>query len=307
MATIDGKAALAAELDRLAPTNPVAAAAPRGTSIAAYLTAGVDAETAAGDLDGPFWRLTTHLLQDMSIWWAPESYTLLPTMAPWCIRDRAARYDQGPESWGAPNADGYFRDDNSVIKKLPLPVDVRSPQGHPYADSARLHRGFTACHIWRELADGGVGGADPWIYSFMPNLVWVPQPINSLTDHHPRVQALLKATSLSIFPGREGGGTRAYTDRVWGRLTPPELAVPQEPVLDADRLAYFAADEAFVRRRLGYLDKVVDAVDHILAGQPIKRIFASRFTAGLPLIPHDRLRALRSDLGVYAAAVRAGL
>lgn len=133
--SLDGKVELAAELDRLSAGDPVAAAAPRATGIAGYLTHGINTEMAAGNNEGPHWRLTLQLLQRLSIWWSPSGYAQLPTMTPWCIRDRSARYDQGPESWGAPREDGYLRDDNSIIKKLPLALPVTAAADHIYSSS----------------------------------------------------------------------------------------------------------------------------------------------------------------------------
>lgn len=307
MRRIDGTACLVEELDRLSATNSVASSAPRGTGIARYLTEGLSTEAAAGNGDGPFWRVTLHLLQRLSIWWSPDGYALLPTVTPWCIRDRSARWDRGPESWGAPRKDGYLRDDNSIIKKLPFSLMVTAPAGHVYA-GGRAARGFTACHIWRELDDGGIGGTDPWIYSFMANLVWIPTPLNSLTDHHPRVQALLQATSQAIFCGHEGATTAAYTDYAWNRLAPPSVPEPVKPRLDLDSLAFFEATPAFIRRRLAYLDKFVAGADTVLAGRPLtKKLVSSRYTAGLPLLAPESVQQFRTTLYDYAHAVRAGL
>ena len=96
-------------------------------------------------------------------------------------RDRSARHDNGPEMWRAPRSDGYLRDDNSIIKKLPRPLAVDSPVGHPYS-KRRAWRGFMACHLWSDLPDGALAGADPWLYSFPPNLVWLHMPIARLSD-----------------------------------------------------------------------------------------------------------------------------
>ncbi len=307
MRSIDGRAGLVAELDRLSGTDPVASGAPRGTGIARYLSEGLLTEAATGNREGPYWRLTLHLLQRLSIWWSPGGYALIPTMTPWCIRDRSARWDQGPESWGSPHENGYLRDDNSIIKKLPIPLNVTASTGHVYA-GGKASRGFTACHIWRKLDDGGIGGSDPWIYSFMANLVWIPSPLNSLTDHHPRVQALLQATSRAIFCGHEGISTAAYTDYAWNRLIPHGVPVPVEPRLDVDNLAFFEINSAFVERRLVYLDKFVAGADTVLAGRPLStKLVSSRYTAGLPLLDPESVQKFRAMLHDYAHAVRAGL
>lgn len=238
MPGIDGRVELVAELDRLSAASALAAAAPRGTGLASYLANGINREAAAGTIDGAFWRMTVHLLQRLSIWWSPGGYSAMPIMTPWCIRDRSARYEQGPEMWGAPRADGYLRDDNSIIKKLPLPLSVNAETTSAFA-GRRPWRGFTACHIWRELEDGSIGGVDQWIYSFMPNLVWLPSPLSSLTDHFPRVRALLQRTSQVLFRGHEGVTTSSYTDYVWDRLEPAARSHGDEPALEPKLLARF--------------------------------------------------------------------
>lgn len=304
LAGLDGNAELSAELDRLGETSPLAAAAPRGTGLAKFLATGINAETATGDLGGPAWALTTHLIQRLGIWWPPEGFDLLPVMTPWCIRDRSARYDQGPEMWSAPREDGYLRDDNSIIKKLPLPLTVAAPAGHPYA-GRKPWRGYTACHIWRELEDGGIGGADQWIYSNMANLVWLPTPIMSLTDHHPRVKALLERTSRHVFAGQGGGAVKSYVDYSLGRLT---LTEPDGPVLDTGRLARFDVTRAFISRRLSTIDKFTTGVDEVLAGRPLSRkLVSSRYTAAMPLLDREALTTFRDTLSSYASAVRVGL
>jgi hypothetical protein len=302
---IDGTVELFAELDRLSEGSRVARLAPRGTGVAGYLARGIDQEAAAGILDGQFWRLTTHLIQQLGIWWSPSGFAAIPVMTPWCIRDRSARYDQGPESWGAPRADGYLRDDNSIIKKLPLPLTVVAGANSPYA-GRRPWRGFTACHIWRELEDGGIGGVDQWIYSNMVNLIWLPSPIMSLTDHNPRVKSLLRRTSRRIFEGKEGATTKRYVDHAWARLTAPVADEADE--LDLGALAMFDVSPAFVSRRLAYLDRFVNGADEVLGGKPLsKKIICTRYSVGMPLLDRDALELFRADLADYASAVRAGL
>lgn len=120
---IDGSLELASVLDHISRDFPAADRAPRTSALAAHLKAGLMAEpqSAAETL-----ALVRELLERSSIWWSPASFSMMPILVPWAIRDRSARYDQGPESWSAPRADGYLRDDNSIIKKLPLTLTIRA-------------------------------------------------------------------------------------------------------------------------------------------------------------------------------------
>lgn len=299
---IDGDVELALELDQLSAHSPVAAGAPRGAGLTRYLARGFTAEAADESPHTPYWDLTVHLLQHLSIWWPNFAYGVLPTMTPWSIRDRSARYDQGPESWGAPRADGYFRDDNSIIKKLPLTLTVHAPSRAGY-DGRKPWRGFTACHIWRELEGGTIGGLDPWIYSFMPNLVWLPRPLAGLTDYHSAVQSLLKRTSYALFRHAEVDGAREYSEYVWSLLAPNGLDAGR--ILRVESLARFNVDAGFVRRRLAYIDKVVSACSGLTAGEPIKgKLICSRYTEGLPMLERQVISELGDQLGRYAEAVR---
>jgi len=307
MRGIDAKVELSAELDRLAQTSAVAAAAPRGAGLAGYLAAGIDAETIRGEQAGEFWLVTVRLIQRLSIWWPPSAYGVLPVMTPWCIRDRRARYQHGPEMWGAPRADGYLRDDNSIIKKLPLPLLVDAPEGSRY-HAQKPWRGFTACHIWRDLEDGTIGGVDQWVYSFMPNLVWLPSAISPLTDHHQRTRELLQRSSQLLFRGNSEGATSRYTDYVWAKLAPRSAEPATGPSLDLAELAFFGVDRAFINRRLAYIDTFVDGVDRVLAGLPLARkIICTRYTAGMPLLEPAALTVFRTELDDYRTAVRADL
>ena len=220
--SIDGTDELIAELDRLSAQLEVAARAPRWKALYRYLAEGMSPQARLGE-PGPseFEDLTERLLVRMSIWWSADAYRLMPVMTPWCVRDRSCRYDQGPEEWGAPREDGYLRDDNSIIKKLPLPVTVTAPPNHPY--HGRCWWGFTACHIWRELPGGAIAGEDPWLYSFMPNLVWLPSWLAPLTDRHEsHVQELLQRVSYQRYRRAPvEPAVAAYAEHGWSRLGEP--------------------------------------------------------------------------------------
>lgn len=298
---ISGDEALTDELNQLSQDLRTAAAAPRGNGLAAYLAAGLAAEPLT-DCPGPFERLTRRLLQRLTVWWPPSAYASLPTMVPWCIRDRTARYDHGPESWGMPNDDGHFRDDNSIIKKLPLPLPIDAPPGHPYAHG-KVQRGFTACHIWRELPDGRIAGTDPWLYSFMPNLVWMPSALSYLSDQHEsHVQRILQATSIGMFRSVEvRTPLGAYAETAWAALPAPP---PGTSPLDIDELALFHVDGKFIQRRAAYLTQVVSGVEEaLLTGAIQKKVISTRYTQGLPGLENSALENFRNTLTDYRAAI----
>jgi hypothetical protein len=299
---VDATAEIVAELDRLSAMSEVARNAPRSKALYRYLANGMQAAaTSIGTTSDEFSTLTYDLILRLGIWWSPETYRRLPVLTPWCVRDRSCRYDQGPESWGAPRADGYLRDDNSIIKKLPLGSCISAPYGHPYV-GRKPWRGFTACHIWRDMPDGSMAGADPWLYSFAPNLVWLPSWLAPLTDRQGSVvQQILQRTSIALFRDASVAEPLApYTERAWRQLLPPTAG----PKLSLARLATFEPDEGFVARRVAYLNKFVIGCDSVLStGQLTAKLICSRYTVGLPLLDTSAVRAFRDAMNAYRDAV----
>ncbi len=292
---VDGAVELVAALDRRSKSSSVALNAPQSTGLYRYLDEGM-----RGPDSEEFMQLTIDLIQELGIWWSPEVYSVLPVMVPWCIRDRTCRYDQGPESWGAPRSDGYLRDDNSIIKKLPLSLVIAGPEGSPYR-GRKPWRGFTACHIWRDLPDGTFAGADPWLYSFVPNLVWLPSWLAPLTDRQGAdVQAILQRTSLEFFTRIEvPESLSSYVDLSWRKLPAPGPGA----VLATERLQKFEPVPAFFSRRLSYLENFVNGCDQVLEGRVLTRkLVCTRYTAALPTLEQDNIRQFRNAMSDYRLA-----
>jgi hypothetical protein len=299
MSGIDATTELVDELDRLGATTLIARDAPRSPALYSYLALGMNTAP-HGQAGDQFTTLTAHLIERLGIWWSPQAYQQMPVMTPWCARDRSCRYDQGPESWGAPRADGYLRDDNSIVKKLPLPVQVTGPADSPYRGRKPL-RGFTACHIWRDLPDGQVAGEDPWLYSFMPNLIWLPTWLAPLTDRQGgAIQALLQRTSIARFRSQPvHPAVTPYAERAWRRLPAPSTGA----VLPLRGLASFQPDRGFFARRIRYLEKFVEGCDSSLNGETLsKKLISSRYTAELPGLSRANVTRFRNAMWDYRAA-----
>ncbi|MGV1004460.1 MAG: hypothetical protein ACOYEV_06755 [Candidatus Nanopelagicales bacterium] len=296
---VDGAVELVAELDRRSQLSAVALNAPRSSGLYRYLLNGMSSGA------DEFTALTIGLIETLGIWWSPEVYANLPVMVPWCIRDRTCRYDQGPESWGSPRSDGYLRDDNSIIKKLPLSLSISGPAGSPFR-GRKPWRGFTACHIWRDLPDGSFAGADPWLYSFVPNLIWLPTWLAPLTDRQGgEVQAILQRTSIALFRGVEiPEPLTAYAEEAWGKLPPPGAGV----ALATEGLQKFEPVPAFFSRRLAYLDNFISGCDEVLAGRPlVKKLICTRYTQGLPELHHGETQKFRQAMDEYRCACSSAL
>jgi hypothetical protein len=253
---VDAAVELVAELDRLSESSAVADAAPRSKALYLYLARGME-----GPNQEDFVALTSELFVRLGVWWSADAYSRLPVITPWCVRDRSCRYDQGPESWGAPRTDAYLRDDNSIIKKLPLSTLIAAPADHLY-NGRKPWRGFTACHIWRDLPEGTLAGEDPWPYSFIPNLIWLPSWLAPLTDRQrSAVQELLQRTSIKLFRDVLVPPTlEVYTESAWRKLPLPSAGA----TFPLNRLAIFEPDDKFFSRRIAYLDKFIAGCASVL-------------------------------------------
>lgn len=298
---VDGSVELAHELDRLSAFSSVAAHAPRDVTLYAYLNAGM-ARGGPWGASTEYLAIAVDLIQRLSIWWPSATYAVLPVLVPWAIRDRSARYDMGPEMWSAPREDGYLRDDNSIIKKLPLPLRVSAAPGHPYA-GRKPWRGFVACHLWRTLPDGSLTGTSPWLYSFIPNLVWLPMPFARLSDiEFGPVQSLLQRTSIALYRGvAPAHAVDQYHRSAWASLPEPAPGA----TLDLKTLCSFAVDDAFIKRRMNYVDSFISGAESVLAtGRLPRKLISSRYTSGFQSLSPNSIARFAEDLRAYRAAVR---
>lgn len=135
-----------------------------------------------------FQMLAAKLVTSLAIWFRPSFYQEFPLLRPYAVRDATCRKRNNPqkiEQWGCPNEKGYFRDDNSLLKNIPSSLKITSPLKDLY-NGKTMGNGFVASHIWREVdpsqSSDSYAARDPWTYSFVPNLVWLPEQVSKLTD-----------------------------------------------------------------------------------------------------------------------------
>lgn len=118
-----------------------------------------------------------------------DSSGLLPkncVILPFAVRDPSCRKNKmtGQDEWASPNSRGLLRDDNSLVKGIIKSMPVIS-NGNLYKDIT-LGNGFVASHIWRKTShassDAELASRNPWLNTFIPNLVWLPKQISKMTD-----------------------------------------------------------------------------------------------------------------------------
>ena len=237
----------------------------------------------------------------MAIWLPLDVYARVPVLLPWVVRDSTSRGDKKhgrPDEWGSPNADGYLRDDNSLVKGIPKSLSVRGP-GH--LRGARMGTEFVAAHVWRKVRHADLASRIPLLNSFVPNLVWLPAQVAKLTDLEGGVvQKTLQAMSRAVYrPAPVSSDMRQVVESAWDLLPEPEIEVS---MIDHGALNWFEATEAFIDRRLARISTVIRALEIVEAGQPLTRkVITRRYTEGLSSVPTEKRRALLEGLRFHVA------
>lgn len=249
-----------------------------------------------------FQMLTARLIVDLGIWFPPAVYSCLPLLVPYAVRDSDSRGDVAhgiPDQWGSPNADGVFRDDNSLVKGIPRSLHVDSRR--KVYGGARIDKGFVAAHVWRRLETGSPSTRERLTYSFVPNLVWLPAEVAKLTDREGSfVQAFVQAVAVKTYRDTKlTPAMKKIADPIWEMLPQPKN-IPVQALPGPHDLNFFIPTRRWLNRRLQMIKDVVSALEVAQTGPLSKPIISSRYTLGLPNVERERLRQLHHSLDAYA-------
>jgi hypothetical protein len=257
-----------------------------------------------------FARVYAQLVAALGIWFRPSLYSAWPFLVPYAVRSSGSRGNKAkglPDQWGAPDASGYVRDDNSLIKGLPRGLRVLSTRNNTYRGRS-IGPGFVASHVWRTLdstvSDATGAAYDPLTYSFVPNLVWIPGAVAGLTDRIDSfAQQYLQALSLKIFRSQLLGSDLELLVRpAWDRLPEP-IGIRDEALPDMNDLNFFEETPTFVPARRKSVTSVSHALGAILRGESLSsKVVASRYTEGLPAVDRSELARLSATLTRYLEA-----
>ena len=242
------------------------------------------------------------MVQSLAIWLPLDIYRDWPILLPWVVRDPSCRGSKAKglqDAWSAPDADGYLRDDNSLVKSLPRSLAVRGPSGS-HVHGTKMGTEFVASHIWRRVNHEMLASRIPLLNSFVPNLVWLPRQVAKLSDlEGDIIQTTLQATARAIYePAPVAAHLREPVDEAWQLLPPPKVRV--SPNLEA--LNWFVATPAFFATRTARLSIVIKALETLGAGGTLdKKVISTRYTEGLPDVPQDRRSMLLDHLMRFAS------
>jgi hypothetical protein len=246
-------------------------------------------------------ELLKRLLVDLSIWIPVDFYRKLPIILPYVVRDPSCRVkrESGEDEWGAANANGFLRDDNSLIKGIVHSFKVKSPKISTY-DGFRLGTGFIASHIWGKVAMGDrfmISSRHHMFNSFVPNLVWLPVQISKLTDREGSyAQKLLQAISHRIY--REITMPDSISI-LWDTLfCPKELG---NFSVDLTKINYFIVPSDWLKRRINTLALEIAAIlsTNEIDNSGLQKVKSRRYLPTLRQIPQEKRLALSGWLSEY--------
>lgn len=249
-----------------------------------------------------FAALPMLVLQATSVWLPPEVCLRTPVMIPFAVRDPSCRGSKAkgiPDQWASPRADGYLRDDNSLVKGLTRRLRIKS-LGSKKLNGAVMGREFVASHVWRKTHHALPANQVPVLNTFVPNLVWLPTQVSKLTDREGSpFQQTLQAMSAHVYrhlvvPDH----LRPMWDEAWAMLPIPTIDATAFQIRN-----YFVVDEAWHRLRHRRIECVVNAIEAIEAGKPYNvKDIASRYQAGLG----DVSRQALGDMKAFLTSVSGG-
>jgi hypothetical protein len=258
-----------------------------------------------------FQMLAARLVTGLGVWLAPEVYKRFPLLRPYAARDPDSRGNprEGiPDQWGAPDATGLFRDDNSLVKGMPYSLTISAPRNSLY-NGARIKKGYVASHVWRKLDDRTRLASRNWLtYSFVPNLVWLPREVSKLTDREGSfVQGYIQALAVKVYRHVQvSPRLQPVVERAW-QLLPAPVGISPEGLPEPSELNFFVPTDAIYNRWRRDLRAVIDALHMARERRAITRkVIASRYGPGLSAVSNEALARLHGELTRYATAVSEG-
>lgn len=251
-----------------------------------------------------FQMLVARLVTSLAIWFPPSLYAHVPILLPHVIRDASCRprREGAPDEWGAPDQQGYCRDDNSLVKNLPKALTIAS-RANPLYNGMRLGNGFVASHVWRSVDTGVRGARTGWTNSFLPNLVWLPAQVAKLTDRQGSfAQAFLQALSWKMYRHvAVSPALRPFVTDAWRHLPAPR-GIPQQGLPEEDQLNFFMETADFIERRVDVIRRVRDGLA-TLNQRDLSLVRPSRYSDGLGRKRRRNVELLRRRLSRYLSAV----
>jgi|688.fasta_scaffold74603_2 hypothetical protein len=212
-----------------------------------------------------------------AVWIPTQTFEKTPWLAPYALRKGRIRIDaRAPggkrDLWGFPDENGYFTDDNSLIKSVFQRRSVR-PSGSAYG-IGRFKRGLVCCHVWSGTTN------NPLLFSFIPNLVWLPSSLAPFSDGHlagePHpVHKTLKQVSFARYFQHKTEVAQARVAEAWKSLQVGELQTIRYEQYE------FEIDSQLIDLVNSRLTRITNFLTAVLEKEEKPQRFSKRFHAGV--------------------------
>lgn len=242
-------------------------------------------------------KLIENMLSDLSIWIPIEVYEKIPIILPYVVRDSNCRkIVGGVEAWGSANENGFFRDDNSLIKGIIRSFQINSNKIREY-NNKKIKIAFTASHIWRIINNNENATGNYKYNSFIPNLVWLPKQVAKLTDREGSyAQKFLQHLSIQIYKDVK---MPYEIKELWNSLPYPDEFKNHK--VELGNLNFFKIDNKWTEHRISGLkseiQKILSLGDRY--NQSLGKIKSRRYLPTLTEIPLKDRNKLKEWLQTY--------
>lgn len=292
-------------LDEFSISEPAAYRAACGAGIADALEVGPHRLRALLDAHSETWGATMveALVSALSIWLPVDCFRRLPVLLPHVLRDNGCRKEwcgaghmKGSRGvglrdlWSTPSPEGYVRDDNSLVKNL-VNKAVAVSSRMDTLDGQKLVDDFVACHI-----DPMAAATDPWLNSFVPNLVWLPKPLDVFSDRNGQpVQAMLRRRSEMIY----GISSTGLGYNPW------DVAKQGVSIEPHDAFNLFLIPSAWLQRRMSKIRCISRILAARIRGEAVEGSGSghTHYDQHLEELDPELLRPLTARLETYAAGM----
>ncbi len=250
-----------------------------------------------------FQMLASRLVTAFGIWLPKEVYARFPILLPHVIRAESANGGGKAETSGSPDKNGYLLDTNILIRNLVKSLPFDSPRSHYQGRRIGSAPGWVAAHVWQVREDGQRPTRHHVTNSFVPNLVWLPKTLATLSDHNPFVQQYLQALSHKIYSGVEQRqAMKKITANAWRQLEIPEI--PPDGLPDPSKLNYFALDDVWLQKlRSGVADVLKSLERTSRRKEPVETLLPKRYRDGLRELGGKATVEIRAWLKEYRDAL----